>query len=261
MSDYIERLRAELLRAEATTPRRARVAWRPLAVAAALALLIAAVVTLWPSRTDEVEVAGTTTTYRVVGDAERIAEVMRARLAGQDARVELSHGTLFITAPVDVAPYTRPGKLGVYDFEASRLNDAPVSRSEAEALGGLPVRAEDGSGWYALRGTPPLTNAAVASAKASTDPMSKEPVVDLQLNPQGQRAFTDLTRIVAQRGLGQEFQHIAIVVDDQLVSTPYIDGRSAPDGIDGAEGMYIPTPAAGELAVILDSGPLPGSLR
>jgi hypothetical protein len=36
---------------------------------------------------------------------------------------------------------------------------------------------------------------------------------------------------VAQRGLGHERQRIAIVVDDQIVATPYIDGRPLPGSL------------------------------
>jgi SecD/SecF fusion protein len=60
-------------------------------------------------------------------------------------------------------------------------------------------------------------------------------------------------------------QHLAIVVDDQIVSVPYINFHISPDGIDGAEGTQIAgdlTPeTARELAAILNSGPLPAPLQ
>ena len=86
--------------------------------------------------------------------------------------------------------------------------------------------------------------------------------------------FSRLTREVARRGAdgakpGQSpiaaAQHIAIVLDDRIVSTPFIDFRHVPDGIDGRRGAQISggfTPdVARQTAAILDSGPLPATLE
>ena len=60
-------------------------------------------------------------------------------------------------------------------------------------------------------------------------------------------------------------QHIAIVLDDRIVSTPFIDFRQVPDGIDGRDGAQIQggltTDGARRIAAILDSGPLPATLE
>ena len=99
--------------------------------------------------------------------------------------------------------------------------------------------------------------------------MTEEPIVALELTEQGRRDFHDLTREIAQRGadLAQggdplpTSHHFAIVVDDRIVSMPFINWREVPDGIDGAQGAQIVVGTAEQarrLAAILDSGPLPG---
>ena len=59
-------------------------------------------------------------------------------------------------------------------------------------------------------------------------------------------------------------QHFVIAIDDRIVSTPFIGYREAPDGIDGARGAQVTSrlteQRARQLAVILDTGPLPAAL-
>jgi SecD/SecF fusion protein len=60
----------------------------------------------------------------------------------------------------------------------------------------------------------------------------------------------------------QYAQHFAIVLDGELLSTPYIDYKQNPHGIDpagtGAEISNIPSASeAKELAILLRSGALP----
>ena len=81
------------------------------------------------------------------------------------------------------------------------------------------------------------------------------------------------TRELAHRGADQAgsgdpvqtAQHLALVLDDRIVSTPFINWREAPDGIDGADGAYmsgLPTPEQARLtAALLSAGPLPGTLQ
>jgi preprotein translocase subunit SecD len=312
-SDYIDRLRHELLRAGASTQTerrqaRARRALRPLAAAvpiAAVALVALALVLAWPGdRGDErpAEPAkGAGITYRVepADAAEQTAQVLRERLAAagiEGAEVSVAGARLTIAAPAAdraaVAALTQPGRVAFYDWEGSVLGPdgkpaprdpsvtggvdagrgAAVSRSEAESRGGRVVRAEDGSGWFALGGEPALTDADIARAIPSTDPAIEEPIVALEFTATGQSAFTELTRELAHRGARlaapgsglEAVQHLAIVIDDRTVSVPFIDFRVAPEGIDGAVGAQIQgglTPeTARQTAAVLDTGPLPGEL-
>jgi preprotein translocase subunit SecD len=312
-SDYISRLRAELLRAGAVgraRRRRARAVrrLRPLAAAAAVGLLVATVVlTLPDARRDEIPAQGSgeavALTYRVqTGGATQAAQILRERLnaAGITAEVTAGDRTLTITAPdaarADVTGLTAPGRLAIYDWERSVLGPdgrpAPIdpavtggqdagraaALTEAEARsradtspGARAVQAD--RGWFALAGDPALTNADVASARADEDPAGGGASVALDLTPPGQQAFTTLTRELAQRGAElarsgdplRTSQHLALVLDDRIVSTPFINWREVPDGIDGADGAYmsgLPTPEQARLtAALLSAGPLPGTLQ
>jgi SecD/SecF fusion protein len=169
--------------------------------------------------------------------------VLRDRFdaAGIDADVSVAGGTLTVSDGRDVAGLLKPGRLTIFDWER--------------------------------RGRPALTNADVEGAVPVKDVQTGEPVVELELNPHGQAAFSELTREIARRGAElaqpgagvESFQHLAIAVDGQVISKPYINFRENPDGIDGAGGLQIAddlTPqTARELAAMLDSGPLPGTLR
>jgi hypothetical protein len=131
-SDYIPRLRAELLRAGAQRQPRwrpLRVPLRPLAPLAAVALIVAALVVAWPAgREDESASPQTQLAYRTdPARADEVAQILRARLAaaGVDAHVAVSGDRLTITAPegarADVAALTQPGRLAIYDWERSVL--------------------------------------------------------------------------------------------------------------------------------------------
>ena len=311
-SDYLSRLRAELLRAGAAEqPRRRRARTvarlRPLAAAAAVAVLVVTVVlALSGERRDEIPVQGSsetaTLTYRVqTGDATGAAQIMRERLnaAGITAEVTVGDRTLTIAAPraahTAVTALTAPGRLAIYDWERSVLGpdgrSAPTdpavtggpgagqvaALTEAEARsradkrpGARAVQAE--TGWFTLGGDAALTNADVASARAEEDPAGG-PAVALDLTPAGQQAFTTLTRELARRGAEQSgsgdplqtSQHLALVLDDQIISTPFINWREAPVGIDGADGAHMAglrtLDHAQQTAVLLNSGPLPAILQ
>ena len=317
-SDYIPRLRSELLRAGATKPSRwahAAQGLRPLAAAAAIALVVLAAVLAFP-RGDEQPARPTESpkgtlqlNYRgEPSSAQASARVMRERLAAagvRDAGVSVAAGgSLAITVPAsaraDVATLVHSGRLAIYDWERSVLGprslpaprdetvtggpdagrDAATTKSVAEARaanapGGRAVRALSVApdGWFALGGPPALINAEIESARADVDPATREPIVALDLTADGRRAFAALTRDVARRGsanadAGSETeaaQHFAIVVDDRIVSVPYIDFRQAPNGIDGSAGVQIQgglTPdSARRLAALLSAGPLAASLE
>ena len=207
-------------------------------------------------------------------------------------------GDLAIVAPAgaraDVAALVRSGRLAIYDWERGVLgprgapapndasvtggqdagHDAAITKAAADARGRA-VRALGSApnGWFALGGAPALTNADIARARAAVDPMTHEPIVALDFTARGQTAFAALTRSLAHRGsaaaptldrAGESLQHLAIVIDDRIVSVPFIDFRQAPDGIDGAAGAQISgglTPeTARRLAALLTAGPLAADL-
>jgi SecD/SecF fusion protein len=105
---------------------------------------------------------------------------------------------------------------------------------------------------------------------------SGQPIVTFDFTSRGREIWQDVTRRIAQRG--QESlnpalgvtpdlarQHFAIVLDNRLVSVPYIDFQQNPDGIDARNGSQIEggftIQSAQELANLLKTGALPVRLE
>ena len=97
-----------------------------------------------------------------------------------------------------------------------------------------------------------------------------EPIVTFDFTDKGREAFQRITREIAQRGQDNALpgsnptlasQHFAIVLDNELVSAPYINYIENPDGIDGTTGAQISgsftISSAQDLAKILEIGALP----
>jgi SecD/SecF fusion protein len=102
------------------------------------------------------------------------------------------------------------------------------------------------------------------------------PNVTFDFTDKGRKIWQKVTRELADRGsrsvgllpgqgASEANQHFAIVLDDQLVSVPYIDWRKNPDGIDGRSGNEIQggftIQSAQELANVLKTGALPLKLE
>ena len=89
----------------------------------------------------------------------------------------------------------------------------------------------------------------------------------MQFTKDGTDKFGDITRELAQRGKrvsfgGQDqFQHFAIVLDNEIRSWPSIDFNENPNGISGSNGAQITGMAgvneAKDLAIVLQTGALP----
>jgi preprotein translocase subunit SecD len=128
--------------------------------------------------------------------------------------------------------------------------------------------------WYALADPPAVGNADVETARAVRNPITNEPVVDFELTAHGRTMFHALTREIAHRGADAHVpgtrdpmaavQHLAIVLDDQLSSVPFINHQEVPDGIDGSVGVSIEgglsEARAREIAILLESGAMPATL-
>jgi preprotein translocase subunit SecD len=160
-SDYIDRLRDELLRAGASSRSerrsvRVKRALRPLpavAAAAAVALIAVALVLAWPADRTERPVQpagdGVQMSFRLepsgAAAAERTAQVMRERLAAagvDDADVSVSSsGGLTVTAPAAdrdaVTALAHTGRVAFYDWERSVLGpDGAPAPADPSVTGG-----------------------------------------------------------------------------------------------------------------------------
>ena len=95
----------------------------------------------------------------------------------------------------------------------------------------------------------------------------------MEFSDKGRKAFAETTRAIAQRGADNAAingglqdpigasHHFAIRLDNELISTPYINFRENPDGIDGSQGAEISggftIQTAQDLARLLKIGALP----
>ncbi len=96
------------------------------------------------------------------------------------------------------------------------------------------------------------------------------PIVTFSFSKDGQKKWQQVTREIAQRGAAQTVpgepsrnaaNHFAIVLDNKLISVPYIDPVQNPDGIDGSQGSQISggftLKSAQRLANLIKTGALP----
>jgi SecD/SecF fusion protein len=169
-----------------------------------------------------------------------------------------------------------------FDSRAEALQGlAPSERSRAQILevptGILVVRDEkpnakapNPDAWWIVQDDPALSGTDIKDPKQSFDPQSNDPIVTFGFTSKGREAFQQITRKIAQRGQDnalpgqppdQTSQHFAIVLDNQLVSAPFINYAENPDGIDGSTGAQISggftLTSAQDLAKILQIGALP----
>lgn len=168
---------------------------------------------------------------------------------------------------------------------AARASVPPAKRDRVKIYevkpGTVIARAEgvrSGAGsWYVLRDDVGLRESQIVNPRqefADSAGATGEPVVAFDLTADGRAAWTRLTRAIADRGrrrasavrnsAADASQHFVVVVDGAIVSTPYIDFRVNPGGIDGRDGSLISggftLKSARALAVVLDGEPLPVSL-
>jgi preprotein translocase subunit SecD len=141
----------------------------------------------------------------------------------------------------------------VLDWEANLVRRLPATRPASE---GTKVVEATGSAadalcpsrcFFLIRDRPALTGADIASAELEFDPVTDQPTVALTLTPEGQDRFAELTREVAERGARQSSAgapsesagHIALILDDRLLSLPIIDFTENPKGIEASSGVQI----------------------
>jgi SecD/SecF fusion protein len=133
------------------------------------------------------------------------------------------------------------------------------------------VEPPDPDRWWVLRDDPALSGTDIRNPEQNFDQQGgNEPIVSFDFTDKGRKAFQNTTRAIAIRGQdnappgadpANASQHFAITLDNELVSTPFINYRENPDGIDGTNGAQISggftITSAQDLAKILKIGALP----
>jgi SecD/SecF fusion protein len=123
--------------------------------------------------------------------------------------------------------------------------------------------------FWVIQDNPALSGTDIKNPEQNFDE-TRQPVVTFNFTDKGREAFQRITSEIATRGVDNALptddprnasQHFAIVLDDELISAPYINYNENPDGIDGSTGAQISgsftIPEAQDLARILQIGALP----
>jgi SecD/SecF fusion protein len=145
--------------------------------------------------------------------------------------------------------------------------------------GAIVVRAESpdkgpkSNQFYVLKDTPALKGTDIKNPEQNFDNGAGgtgQPIVTFSFTGKGRKIWQDVTRQIAQRGAASQGlqgggnQHFGIVLDNELISVPFIDYHQNPDGIDGSNGSQIEggftIKSAQRLANLLKSGALPVKL-
>ena len=138
---------------------------------------------------------------------------------------------------------------------------------------------EKADAWFVLQDDVALQGKEIKNPEQQFDQGaggSGAPNVTFEFTDKGRKIWQDVTREIADRGSRSvgilpgsrpedANQHFAIVLDDELISTPYIDFRKNADGIDGRTGSQISggftIKSAQDLANLLKTGALPLKLE
>jgi SecD/SecF fusion protein len=131
--------------------------------------------------------------------------------------------------------------------------------------------------YYVLNDNPALSGRDITDPKQTFNngaAGSGAPVVTFSFTDKGRKAWANVTREIAQRGLSLQipgqpaqasFQHFAAVLDGSLITVPFISFTDNPDGIDGRQGSQIEggftITSAQDLAKLLKIGALPLKLE
>jgi SecD/SecF fusion protein len=182
----------------------------------------------------------------IAGPEESQANLFSERSSkqvGPDEKViEVKPGTVIVRAESPDQATTKPDRWYV-------LNDAP-------ALGGTDIKNPEQNYNNGTGGT-------------------GQPIVTFDFTGKGRSIWHDVTREIAQRGQDNAppgandgttgAQHFAIVLDNELISVPYIDYQDNPDGIDAVNGSQIEggftIKSAQNLSNLLKTGALPIKLE
>jgi SecD/SecF fusion protein len=132
-------------------------------------------------------------------------------------------------------------------------------------------------GWYALKDKPALNGNDIVDPEQAYGP-NNEAIVQFKFTDDGQNAFQEVTRKIAQRGQaraigpvsGEEAEQLsgrfAVILENEVKTLPIIDFSRYPDGIDGRNGAEISggfksVSEAQDLATTLQIGALPINLK
>jgi SecD/SecF fusion protein len=160
--------------------------------------------------------------------------------------------------------------------KAVRINPGTVL-AQAQPVTGKEGKVTQPSpeSWYVLNDNPVLNGQEIKNPRQGFDNGgSGAPNVTFEFDKKGIATFKRVTREVAERGQNAQLpgiskngaeQHFAVVLDNQIITAPFIDYTANPEGIDPTTGSQISggftLTSAQNLADELQSGALPIKLE
>jgi SecD/SecF fusion protein len=133
-----------------------------------------------------------------------------------------------------------------------------------------PIGSPDAQ-FFVLKDNIALRGSDITKPQQSKDPNTGSPDITFRFRSKGKTEFQNVTAQIAHRGalvsaLGQTLnQHFAVVLDNQLITVPFIDSKQYPNGINGDQGGAISGPfsisSAQALVNELRLGALPLNLK
>jgi SecD/SecF fusion protein len=169
------------------------------------------------------------------------------------------------------------------EMENKGIKAGPNQKVVEVKPGTIVVRAQSpddkskSSGFYVLKDDPALGGTDIKNPEQNFNNGAGgngQPVVQFDFTDKGRKQWQQTTREIANRGRqnfipgndpSQAYQHFAIVLDNELISVPFIDFNQNPDGIDGRNGSQIEggftIQSAQRLANLLKTGALPIKLQ
>lgn len=187
-------------------------------------------------------------------------------------------------APHSAACASAPGRHCLLAGPVSTPRELPASAGErltiaqgtvvlqaaAPSAGRQTPPSSPAARFYVLHDDVSLSDSEITHPHPSTD-QSGSPEVAFDFTASGGRAFQKVTAAIAHRGslvstagAPAQNQHFAIALDGRLLTVPFIDFRTNPDGVAAGGGADLlggfTRRSAGELSTLLRSGPLPVDL-
>jgi SecD/SecF fusion protein len=160
--------------------------------------------------------------------------------------------------------------------KAVRVNPGTVLAQAQPITGKLgKVTQPSPESWYVLNDNPVLDGQEIKNPRQSFDNGgSGAPNVTFEFDKKGVSTFKRVTREIAERGQQTQLpgvskqgaeQHFSVVLDNQIITAPFIDFTANPEGIDPTTGSQISggftLTSAQNLADELQSGALPIKLE
>src|SRR4051794_25875970 len=170
----------------------------------------------------------------------------------------------------------------VQEMQNKGIRSGPNQKVLEVKPGTIVVRAEapdtkaKSNLYYVMQDRPALSGTDIKNPEQNFDNGAGgtgQPVVTFDFTDRGRTQWQKTTKAIADRGqssfIGGDpqaaFQHFAIVLDNELISVPYIDFEQNPGGIDGRNGSQITggftIASAQRLANLLKTGALPIRLQ